>query len=168
MFGDVQGCLTFGCGRTNHGIVEQRNHTRFKGHLQRLTECHQWSEITDLLESVQCVYTEGDKKAFFAEFRAVIAGYCPRYDFTRDSVQSRILNCSGDSEREAFKEQEEMRLRGGFERGCLYLFGKDWRDSPEELLGRRFLREVEIFNLSELREDGAQILKDAFDSMSAI
>jgi len=53
----------------------------------------------------------------------VEAGYCPKDDFARDSVQSRVLNFSGKTAKKAFIKQEEMRLQGGFEQARRYFFG---------------------------------------------
>ena len=131
--------------------------------LAALTKLGTWKQVEKLLENVQKVPANkrtADER-ILAGFHVSLEKFCPRYDFSRDSVQKRLLEEFGSHGEAEFRNQEEKRLFAGFKRACLFAFGRNWKNRSTMLREFYILREIEQTTQPESLPGIESVLLDA-------
>ena len=101
--------------------------------------------------------------ATLLDIRPIIGGSCPKHDFTRDSVQSRLMQHLGASAATAFQAQEAARLILGFDAAIDSIFGLGWRKDLTRIKERYLIWETEQFAAApELARDPGPVFSEAY------
>ena len=120
------------------GAIRRKKVSQAEPRIRELAACERWNEVVDLFERAEESILVGDatEAAILLDFKLRVCIFCPRHDFTGDSIQARIIEHLGVGARRALRDEEAVRLRFGFERACDRSFGAGWKSDLDNLQGR--------------------------------